>query len=114
MKQLSQKRADQRLAKELKRERKNAQPAPHYSNTANPVDFPVTKYVHIVQVHPVENGEPNLSKVVREIEFAGPAGKQAAERYIELYNAHPEPDRHNGPTQAVYQGRVNAATGELE
>jgi hypothetical protein len=28
MKQLSQKRADQKLAKELKRERKNAKPAP--------------------------------------------------------------------------------------
>ena len=40
MKQLSQKRADQKLAKNLKRERKNAKPAPHYSNTNNPVDFP--------------------------------------------------------------------------
>ena len=43
MKQLSQKRADQKLAKILKRERKNAkpaEPAPHYSNTNNPVDFP--------------------------------------------------------------------------
>ena len=28
MRQLSQKRADQKLAKELKRERKNAKPAP--------------------------------------------------------------------------------------
>ena len=74
----------------------------------------MTKYVHIVQVHPVELGEPNLSKVVREIEFDGPAGKEAAERYVELYNAHPEPDRHNGPTRAVYLGRVNDATGELE
>lgn len=40
MKQLSQKRANQKLAKELKRERKNAKPAPHFSNTPNPVDFP--------------------------------------------------------------------------
>ena len=40
MKQRSQKWADQKLAKELRRERKNAKPAPHYSNTPNPIDFP--------------------------------------------------------------------------
>lgn len=73
----------------------------------------MTKYIHIVQMHPVENGEPNLAKVVREIEFAGPTGKESAERYIELYNQHPEPDRHGYPTKAVYVGRVNDETGEL-
>ena len=40
MKQRSQKRAENKLLKELKRERKNAKPAPHFSNTPNPVDFP--------------------------------------------------------------------------
>ena len=115
MKQLSEKRAFNKLAKQLKRERKNAKPAPHFSNTSNPVDFPkMTTYKHIVQVHPVELGEPNLVKVVREIEFAGPTGKETAERYIELYNENPQLDRHGYPTQAVYHGRVNDITGELE
>jgi len=78
----------------------------HYTNTANPVDFPVTKYVHIVQVHPVENGEPNLYKVLDEKEFDFEA---KALFYVESYNAARKME-----TKAVYLGRVNDATGELE
>jgi len=83
----------------------------HYSNTSNPVDFPVTKYVHIVQVHPVELGEPNLHKVKLEREFETKAG---ADAWIKIFN---DIEKTYGPKveeQAVYLGRVNDATGELE
>ena len=83
----------------------------HYSNTGNPVDFPVTKYVHIVQVHPVENGEPNLYKVKEEKEFET---KAQADAWMKIFN---DIEKTYGPKvefQAVYLGRVNDETGELE
>lgn len=81
----------------------------HYTNTRNPVDFPVTKYFHIVQVHPVELGEPNLHKVKAEREFAS---KEAAEAYVLAYNKNF--DAGIREHKAVYLGRVNHETGELE
>jgi len=66
----------------------------------------MTKYVHIVYVHPVELGEPNLAKVNEEKEFD--TWKQAM-GYVEHFNAHAK-----GGVEAVYYGRVNDATGELE
>lgn len=81
----------------------------HYSNTSNPVDFPVTKYVHIVQVHPVELGEPNLHKVKAEKEFDT---KEQADAWIMDHNRLHDPYEWN--YRAVYLGRVNDATGELE
>jgi len=66
----------------------------------------MTKYVHIVYVHPVEMGEPNLHKVKHEQEFD--TWKQAM-GYVEHFNAHSK-----GGVEAVYYGRVNDATGELE
>ena len=71
----------------------------------------MTRYQHIVQVHPVEQGEPNLSKVVAENEFDT---KADADQWIEVYNLNPKQDRHGYPTRAVYCGRVNTETGELE
>ena len=68
----------------------------------------MTKYVHIVQVHPVELGEPNLHKVKQELEFDS---KVDAEEWVYFYNINPY---HNGPTKAVYLGRVNDETGEIE
>lgn len=105
MKQLSQKRAYNKLAKILKRERKNAKPVPHFTNTANPIDFPKVTHKHIVQVHPVENGEPNLYKVKAEHEFDT---KDMAMEYILNFNTS------GAKMQAVYRGRVNTETGELE
>jgi hypothetical protein len=67
----------------------------------------MTKYVHIVYVHPVENGEPNLYKVKDEKEFKS---KDLAETYIKSYNFHAV----SGTLKAVYYGRVNDETGELE
>ena len=67
----------------------------------------MTKYFHIVQVHPVELGEPNLYKVIREQEFET---KQLADLYIESYNKVHADDL----IKAVYVGRVNDETGELE
>lgn len=65
----------------------------------------MTKYVHIVQVHPVENGEPNLYKVKQEKEYDTKYGALAAVMdYNLIYKK----------TRAVYHGRVNDATGELE
>ena len=83
----------------------------HYSNTSNPIDFPdMTKYVHIVQVHPVELGEPNLYKVKTEREFVT---KELAEYWIELFDKHPY--QEDGIVyKAVYLCRVNDDTGELE
>jgi len=76
------------------------------------------KYVHIVYVHPVENGEPNLYKVKMEREFETKAG---ADAWIKIFNAwikifNDEEEKY-GPrlqVKAVYHGRVNDATGELE
>ena len=70
----------------------------------------MTTYKHIVQVHPVENGLPNLYKVKTEREFVT---KELAEYWIELFNKHPY--QEDGIVyKAVYLGRVNDETGELE
>lgn len=66
---------------------------------------------HIVQVHPVENGEPNLYKVKTEREFNA---KKSALEYIEAYNKMAENFPESNQFKAVYHGRVNDATGELE
>ena len=79
----------------------------HVTNTNNPVDFPVTRFVHIVQVHPVENGEPNLYKVKFEKEFDT---VYQAEFWIEEFNKA----AGDNPVKAVYCGCVNDETGELE
>jgi hypothetical protein len=68
----------------------------------------MTKFVHIVQSHPVELGKPNLSKVVEEREFDTVT---QAQEWINCYN-------HNARMMkveqlAVYRGCVNDATGEL-
>lgn len=68
------------------------------------------KYVHIVQVHPVENGEINLHKVEMKLEFGE---KKDADWYVEVTNASIK-EHGNYPFKAVYLGRVNDATGELE
>ena len=66
------------------------------------------KLVHIVHVHPLELGEPNLYKVKHEEEFKT---LNEAQQYVWQYNLH-NPEQA-GKTLAVYQGRVNAETGEL-
>jgi hypothetical protein len=67
----------------------------------------MTQYFHIVQVHPLENGLPNLHKVIREQEFET---KRMADLYIESYNE----GAHEGiPRRAVYVGCINDLTGEL-
>lgn len=67
----------------------------------------MTKYVHIVYVHPVENGESNLYKVNYEQEFAT---KEKAEYFVGLYNIL---TGIGVGEQAVYYGCVNNETGEL-
>jgi hypothetical protein len=67
----------------------------------------MTKFVHIVYVHPVENGEPNLHKVIREQEFET---KRMADLYVESYN---EGTQEGILRRAVYLGCVNDETGEL-
>lgn len=69
----------------------------------------MTTYKHIVQVHPVENSEPNLHKVKWEKEFDT---KELADWYINTANKAIK--EHGVEVQAVYHGRVNDATGELE
>lgn len=72
----------------------------------------MTQYKHIVQVHPVENGEPNLHKVKYEREFAS---KEEAESSVRKHNALEDlMYRGKAETQAAYLGRVNDTTGELE
>jgi hypothetical protein len=68
----------------------------------------MTKYVHIVQVHPVELGKPNLHKIKTECEFAT---KEQADAWILDYNSLHDPYEWN--YEAVYLGCVNDATGEL-
>lgn len=62
-------------------------------------------FYHIVQVHPLENGEPNLYKVKREEEFNN---EWEAYEFIDDFN-----ENHTG-MRAVYVGKVNDETGELE
>jgi len=64
------------------------------------------KFVHIVYVHAVENGLPNLHKVKSEKEFNT---KLAAEAYVKSYNLN----AISGTVKAVYLGCVNDETGEL-
>ena len=72
----------------------------------------MTRYVHIVQVHPVENGEPNLHKVKAEREFGT---EQEARAWVSNFNYDGQDDgRWTRDILAVYLGRVNDATGELE
>jgi hypothetical protein len=63
------------------------------------------EFYHIVQVHPVELGKPNLHKVLMEREFVEYA---KAKEFIKTYNKLGEPG-----TKAVYLGCVNDETGEL-
>lgn len=67
----------------------------------------MTKYVHIVQVHPVYDGIVQTHKVIREQEFET---KRMADLYIESYN---EGTQDGIPRVAVYLGCVNDETGEL-
>lgn len=69
----------------------------------------MTKYVHIVYVHPVELGEPNLYKVKREEEFNT---REDALMWARFYNQHRDNWNIKG-FEAVYYGKVNDATGEL-
>jgi hypothetical protein len=71
-------------------------------------ELDMTKYSHIVQVHPVELGEPNLSKVVLEKEFESHFN---ALNWVEIRNGRAE--QKGEALKAVYLGCVNDATGEL-
>ena len=67
----------------------------------------MSKFMHIVQVYLVENGEPNLSKVEMEREFDD---KIRAENWIKSFNQFAS----TGFDEiAVYVGCVNDETGEL-
>ena len=66
------------------------------------------KFVHIAQAYHVENGQPNLHKILLEKEFDTVT---QAEAWIDCYN-------HNARMMkveqlAVYTGCVNDATGKL-
>jgi len=66
-------------------------------------------YKHIVQVHPVESGVPNLYKVKEEKEFESHFN---ALIWVEIRNARAE--QKGEELKAVYLGQVNDVTGELE
>jgi len=68
----------------------------------------MTRYFHIVQVHPVENGEPNLHKVTEEKEFESHFN---AVNWVEIRNLRAE--QKGEALKAVYLGCVNDTTGEL-
>ena len=64
-------------------------------------------YKHIVRIHPVENGEPNLHKVRAEHEFWFEASaKKWAEGMNKVESMDDDPEN-----MAVYCGRVNDETG---
>ena len=69
----------------------------------------MSQFFHIVQVHPVELGEPNLHKVTLESEWDSLV---EAETYVRSFNKEFNAD--TSKHKAVYLGRVNDATGELE
>ena len=68
----------------------------------------MTQYVHIVYVHPVELGEPNLTKVKEEKEFESHFN---ALTWVDIRNGRAK--QKGEELQAVYYGCVNDATGEL-
>ena len=70
----------------------------HYTNTKNPIDFPKMKSVHIVSIHPLENGEPNLTKIQKEFKFDD---MKNAKEFVEAWNTH------GLMTQANYGGLIN-------
>ena len=63
----------------------------------------MTKFVHIAQVRPVLNGEPNMRMVLEEEEFETEA---EAKKWVKHYNKDP----YMGI--AIYFGCVNVETGE--
>jgi hypothetical protein len=67
----------------------------------------MTRYVHIVQVHPVYDGILQTHKVKNEIEFGT---IEEATSWIKWYNYSYGAE---GEYQAVYYGCVNDETGEL-
>lgn len=69
----------------------------------------MTTHKHIVQVHPVELGAPNLHKVKEEKEFES---HYNALTWVDIRNARAE--QKGEELKAVYLGRVNDETGELE
>lgn len=68
----------------------------------------MTKYFHIVQVHPIYNGILQTHKVKKEFEFDE---KWKAEQCVEWLNQNYE--AHNPNLKAAYYGCVNDETGEL-
>jgi uncharacterized protein YciU (UPF0263 family) len=66
----------------------------------------MTKFVHIVQVHPVYDGILQTHKVREEKEFGT---KVEADDWIEYVNLKYKDDN----LKAVYLGCVNDETGEL-
>jgi hypothetical protein len=68
----------------------------------------MTKYFHIVQVHPVENGVIQTHEVKEEKEFESHFN---ALQWIEIRNLRAE--QKSEPLKAVYLGCVNDETGEL-
>ncbi len=68
----------------------------------------MTKYFHIVQVHPIYNGIVQTHKVKDEREFAD---KTRADRWIKTFNELAQDEKE--PYVAVYLGCVNDLTGEL-
>jgi N-acetyl-gamma-glutamylphosphate reductase len=68
----------------------------------------MTKYFHIVQVHPIVQGILQTHKVKAEREFNT---KESAEAYVAAYNKNF--DAGIREHKAVYLGCVNDDTGEL-
>jgi hypothetical protein len=66
------------------------------------------KFVHIVYVHPVELGKPNLHKVKHEAEFQF---YDDALDYVKQQNRMFK--KAGDALEAVYLGCVNDETGEL-
>jgi len=65
---------------------------------------------HIVQVHPVYKDGVNLNEVTAEYECET---KEEADCLMEIWNRPPIRGR-KAFAKAVYLGRVNEVTGELE
>ena len=70
----------------------------------------MTTHKHIVQVHPVYKDGVNLNEVTAEYECET---KEEADCLIEIWNRAPTRGR-KAFAKAVYRGRVNDITGELE
>jgi hypothetical protein len=80
----------------------------HYSHTPK---LNGIRHVHVLAIHPVENGEPNLNKVMHKQEFPT---RDIAMGHVLNFNKNSQLNTGPGTKMAaMYHSRIDNATGEI-